>query len=269
MTTVPAAGDASRPCVSGCLRRQAVPGGEDRRRETAANEENARRSRSRVLSVNVGRAVQADWHGRTVRSSIWKSPVTGPVEARGVNLIGDAQADRKAHGGPDKSVYAYAAEDLDWWNGQLGLGLDPGSMGENLTTTGLDLSEAVVGDRWQVGSVQLQVTQPRIPCYKLGIRVGDDEFPQRFAEARRHGVYLRILTEGELQAGDEVHVVHRLAHGLRAVEVAHIFYDHHERAGELLCVPELAASWHRWARRILDTASHEGTEDAGQRRSPR
>lgn len=256
MTTVPAAsGGAARPSISGCLPRQAVRGGEHRRQETAAKEENARHSGSRVLSVNVGRPARTGWHGRTVRSSIWKSPVSGPVEARGVNLIGDAQADRKAHGGPDKAVYAYAAEDLDWWNGQLGSGLGPGSMGENLTTTGVDLSAAVVGERWQVGSVQLQVTQPRIPCYKLGIRVGDDQFPQRFAEARRHGVYLRILTEGELQAGDEVHVVHRPAHGLRAVEVAHIFYDHHERAGELLCVPELASSWHRWARRILGSGS--------------
>jgi len=206
----------------------------------------------RVLSVNVGRPAEMVWHGRTVRSAIWKAPVIGPVRVRGVNLTGDVQADGKAHGGPDKAVYGYAAEDLDWWRGQLGVEVGPGSMGENLTTSDLDLSEAVVGERWEIGSVVLQVTQPRIPCYKLGIRMGDDRFPQRFAEARRHGVYLRILAEGVLQAGDDIQVVDRPAHGLRAVDVAHIFYDQHHRAAELLGVAELAESWHRWARRVLD-----------------
>jgi len=131
----------------------------------------------RVLSVNVGRPAEMVWHGRTVRSAIWKAPVIGPVRVRGVNLTGDVQADGKAHGGPDKAVYGYAAEDLDWWRGQLGVEVGPGSMGENLTTSDLDLSEAVVGERWEIGSVVLQVTQPRIPSYKLGIRMGDDRFP--------------------------------------------------------------------------------------------
>ena len=186
-----------------------------------------------------------------VRSAIWKAPVAGPVRARGANLAGDAQADRKAHGGSDKALYAYAAEDLEWWSGQLGLKLGPGSMGENLTTAGLDLSEAVVGERWRVGTVVLQVTQPRIPCYKLGIRLGDDRSPERFAMARRPGIYLRILAEGTLQTGDEIQVVERPAHRFRAVEVAHIFYDRHHRAGELLGVAELAESWHHWARKVL------------------
>jgi MOSC domain-containing protein YiiM len=208
----------------------------------------------RVLSVNVGRPAETVWHGRTVRSAIWKAPVTGPVHVRGVNLVGDAQADRKAHGGPDKALYAYGAEDLCWWSGQLGVELGPGSMGENLTTSDLDLSEAVVGERWEIGSVVLQITQPRIPCYKLGIRMGDDGFPERFAGARRHRVFLRILAEGAFQAGDEIQVVDRPAHGLRAVDVAHIFYDEHHRAGELLSVAELAESWHRWARRVLAPA---------------
>ena len=216
---------------------------------------------SRLVSVNVGRPTEVAWRGRTVSTAIRKAPVAGPVRAQGVNLVGDAQADRKAHGGADKALYAYAAEDLAWWSGQLGLYVGPGSMGENLTTAGLELCEAVVGERWQVGGVVLQVTQPRIPCYKLGIRLGDDPFPERFAKARRPGVYLRILAEGELQAGDEIEV-ERPAHGLRAVEVAHIFYDQHHRAGELLCVAELAASWHRWARRILAGAGQEAVAES-------
>ncbi len=200
-----------------------------------------------VLSVNVGRPTEVVWHGRMVSTAIWKAPVVGPVAARGVNLAGDAQADRKAHGGPDKALYAYAAEDLAWWSGRLGRELGVGTLGENLTTSGLDLSEAVVGERWQAGGVLLQVTQPRIPCYKLGIRLGDDRFPERFADARRHGVYLRILAEGELRADDEIQVIERPGHGFRAVEVAHVFYDQHHRARELLGVAELAPSWHRWA----------------------
>lgn len=205
----------------------------------------------RVLSVNVGRPAERRWNGRLVRSGIWKSPVVGPVRVRGVNLEGDEQADRRAHGGPDKAIYAYATEDLAWWNERLGLELGAGGVGENLTTAGLDLSESVVGERWRIGSAELQVTQPRIPCYKLGLRVGDDRFPDCFAEARRLGVYLRILAEGELRAGDEVEVVDRPAHGLRALDVAHIFYSAPERAADLLSVPELAAWWHRWARRIV------------------
>ncbi len=223
--------------------------------ETSGGDRDADDARpARVLSVNVGRPIETLWHGRRVRSAIWKTPVTGSVRVRGKNLVGDAQADRKAHGGSDKALYAYAGEDLEWWSSQLGVELGSGSMGENLTTGGIDLSDAVVGERWQVGTVVLQVTQPRIPCYKLGIRVGDDQFPERFADARRHGVSLRILAEGALQAGDEIQVLERPAHGLRAVEVAHIFYDQHHRARELLCVAELAASWHRWARRMLAPA---------------
>ena len=167
---------------------------------------------------------------------------------RGVNLDGDGQADRKAHGGPDKALYAYAAEDERWWSAQLGVEVGPAGFGENLTTIGLDLNGAVVGERWQVGSALLQVTQPRIPCYKLGIRLGDDRFPERFAAARRHGVYLRIVREGALQAGDGIEVVERPAHGFGAVDVANIYYGDHRRAAELLGVAELPPSWHTWAR---------------------
>jgi MOSC domain-containing protein YiiM len=160
-----------------------------------------------------------------VTTGIWKAPVDGPVAVAGVNLAGDDQADRRVHGGPDKAVYAYAVEDYRWWAEQdLGSTMDggegqrdgdegdgeaafgPGTFGENLTTEGLDLTGATIGDRWTVGDVVLEVAQPRQPCFKLGIRMGDDHFPGRFERARRPGAYLRILREGSLAAGDAVHV---------------------------------------------------------------
>lgn len=208
-----------------------------------------------ILSVNVGRPREVTWRDRTVRSGIWKTPTQGRVALRGANLAGDDQADRRVHGGPDKAVYAYAAEDYRWWSEQLGVELPPASFGENLTTTGLDLDQAVVGETWRAGSALLQVTQPRIPCYKLGIRMGDDTFPERFADARRPGVYLRILQEGDLGPDDRVEVVSRPPHGFPALQVAVIYYDHPERAGELLAVAELAETWQHWAHRTLNHQS--------------
>src|SRR4051812_41988215 len=123
----------------------------------------------RVVSVNVGRPRTAPWRDETVTSAIWKEPVSGPVAVRGVNLDGDDQADRHAHGGPDKAVYAYALDDYRFWQQELGRATEPGLFGENLTIDGLDVSHAVIGERWQVGSAVVEVCQPRIPCYKLGI----------------------------------------------------------------------------------------------------
>ncbi len=139
----------------------------------------------RVESVNVGapRAVQVNGH--TVWTAIWKSPVEGRVPLRGVNLRGDDQADRTVHGGPDKAVYAYGAEDTEWWEAQLGVSLGPGAFGENLTVRGVPVSEATIGERWAVGSTVLEVAQPRLPCFKLGLRMGDPLFLKRFAAAGR------------------------------------------------------------------------------------
>ena len=117
----------------------------------------------RVASVNVGAVRTVAWRGGEVTTGIWKEPVVGPVAVRGVNLAGDDQADRSVHGGPDKAAYAYAQEDTAWWAGQLGRALGPGAFGENLTTSGLDLTNAVVGERWAVGSAVLEVSQPRVP----------------------------------------------------------------------------------------------------------
>jgi MOSC domain-containing protein YiiM len=125
--------------------------------------------RSEVVSVNVGRPRTVDWHGRRVTSGIWKEPVDGPVTIEGVNLAGDDQADRRVHGGPDKAVYAYAMEDYAWWATSIGPS-KPATFGENLTTAGIDLGASHIGDRWRVGTAILEVTQPRQPCFKLGVK---------------------------------------------------------------------------------------------------
>jgi MOSC domain-containing protein YiiM len=201
-------------------------------------------------SVNVGTPRAVRWRGRTVTTAIWKAPVAGRVAVRGVNLDGDHQADREVHGGVDKALYAYAAEDYAWWAGQLGHELGPGSFGDNLTTRGLEVGRAVTGERWRVGTALLEVAGPRTPCFKLGIRMGSQRFPRRFAAAGRPGAYLRILEAGEVAAGDPVEVVRRPAHGLTVAEVARIYHFDHARAARLLEAPELADTWKRWASRF-------------------
>ena len=176
---------------------------------------------ARLLSVNVGRPAQlAVRRGRPLMSAIGKAPVDGSVRVAGVNLEGDDQADRRVHGGPDKAVYAYAREDTTFWEGELGRSLGPGAFGENLTTEGLDVSGAVVGERWRVGSVELEVCQPRLPCNKLALRMGEPLMVKRFAQASRPGAYLRILREGSLGAGDVIEVLSRPAHGITVREVS-------------------------------------------------
>ena len=201
----------------------------------------------RVVSVNVGQPRTLDWLGQSVTTSIWKFPVAGRVAAQGVNLAGDAQADRRAHGGPDKAVYSYAQEDADWWAWELGRPLEPGSFGENLTLAGVDVTGAVVGECWAIGAAVFEVAQPRIPCFKLGARLGDPGFPPRFAAADRPGAYLRIVEAGEVGAGDAVRLVHRPAHGLTVGEVAHIYHHDRRRAADLLAAPELAFVLRGWA----------------------
>ena len=175
----------------------------------------------RLLSVNVGRPKQiAVRRGRPLMSAIGKAPVEGRVRVEGVNVAGDDQADRRVHGGPDKAVYAYAREDEAWWAEQLGREIPPGMFGENLTTEGLDVTGAVIGERWRIGTVVLEVAQPRIPCAKLGTRFGDLTMVKRFGEANRPGAYLRIVAEGELGAGDEIEVLSRPEHGITVAFVS-------------------------------------------------
>jgi MOSC domain-containing protein YiiM len=169
----------------------------------------------RLVSVNVGQPQQISVRrGRPLVSAIVKAPVDGRVRVAGINVAGDRQADRRVHGGPDKAVYAYAVEDTAWWAQQLETTLGAGVFGENLTLEGVEVSGAVVGERWRIGDVELEVCQPRLPCAKLGVRFGDLRMVRAFALAGRPGAYLRILREGELGAGDAVELLDRPDHGV-------------------------------------------------------
>ncbi len=208
--------------------------------------------RARVVSVNVGSPRLVRWRDRDVLTSIFKDPVEGRVAVRGVNIAGDDQADRTVHGGPDMAVYAYAREDIDWWSHELGAVLPAGVFGENLTLAGVAVTEAEIGERWRVNDVLLEVCAPRIPCYKLGIAMGEDGFPRRFAAAGRPGAYLRVRSEGTVAAGDSLIVEHRPGHGVTVQTVADAYHRDHSRAAEILAAPELTADWQDWARSQLD-----------------
>jgi MOSC domain-containing protein YiiM len=205
----------------------------------------------RIVSVNVGQPRSVNWRGRTVTTSIWKQPVTGRRGLQGVNVEGDDQADRRVHGGPTKAVYAYAAEDYGWWGTVLGRPLEPGTFGDNLTVTGNDLAASVVGERWRIGTALLRVTEPRIPCFKLGVRMGDAEFVGRFADAARPGTYLAIEAEGDVGAGDPIELVHRPDHGVTIGTVERAYHGHPELRECLLDVGDLSEAWRNWARRAL------------------
>jgi MOSC domain-containing protein YiiM len=201
-----------------------------------------------VLSVNVAEIREVPHGGRMVPTGIWKNPVAGRVAVRGVNVEGDEQADRAVHGGPDKALYAYAREDTDWWERDLERELPHGVFGENLTLRGVDVSGALIGERWRVGSVLLEVSEPRFPCWKLGARFGDPKMLKRFSAALRPGAYLRIAEEGELAAGDAVEIVKRPDHDLTIAGFAHAYLEDRSELPRLLEVPAVSKTWRDWVR---------------------
>jgi MOSC domain-containing protein YiiM len=208
----------------------------------------------RVETVNVGQPRTLTVGTVEVTTSIWKAPVVGRRRVSRVNVDGDRQADLRVHGGPDKAVYAYAAESEAWWAEQLtAADLPPGMFGENLTTRGVDVDGAVIGELWRIGTTVLQVRQPRVPCYKLAVRFDDPGMPRRFAKAGRPGAYLRVLEEGELGPGDVVTVEQRPGHGVTVADVAAAYHSHDARlAARLLDVDELDDGWKEWARTRVD-----------------
>jgi MOSC domain-containing protein YiiM len=199
---------------------------------------------ARVLSVNVGQPRQLSMRrGRPLMSAIVKAPVDGPVRVEGINVAGDRQADLRVHGGPDKAVYAYAREDMDWWERELGREIPDAMFGENLTVQGVDVTNAEIGERWRIGTVELEVCQPRLPCSKLGLRFQDLKMVKRFGEASRPGAYLRIVTEGTLRAGDEITVHPGPGHGitLATVSDALLLSEDDDLLAHVASAPRLAA----------------------------
>ena len=178
----------------------------------------------RVLSVNVGMPRQVVWRGKAVTTGIYKQPVEGPVPIRTLNVDGDRQADLRVHGGWDKAVYAYPSEFYELWSRERPeLQFGPGTFGDNLTTEGLLDGDVSIGDRFRVGTAEVVVTQPRIPCFKLGIRMGRDEFVTEFLERGLLGFYLAVAREGEVAAGDPIVELQRDPRGFRVAEVARLF----------------------------------------------
>ncbi|HET7388552.1 MAG TPA: MOSC domain-containing protein [Nocardioidaceae bacterium] len=176
-------------------------------------------TRVRVVSVNVGLPVDEEWAGNLRRTAIDKHAVAGPVRVRELGLEGDQVADTKHHGGIHQAVYAFAREDLDWWAKQLGAPVPAAMFGENLTTEGIDVNEAVVGERWRIGTALLQPISVRIPCTVFKNWLGVEGFDstawvKRFTAEARPGPYLRVLEAGELRAGDEIVVEERPGHGV-------------------------------------------------------
>jgi MOSC domain-containing protein YiiM len=198
---------------------------------------------SRVLSVNVGLPREAAWAG-IGRTSIDKAPVTGPVAVGRLGPAGDEPSDTRHHGGVDKAVYAFAREDLDLWAERLGEEIRDGQFGENLTTSGLDVNESEIGERWRIGDVLLEVTSVRTPCndFKSWMgRCGYDNraWVRRFAEEGRPGPYLRVLAPGTLRAGDELEVLHRPGHGVTVSTMFRALVTDHALLPELLRVDGL------------------------------
>lgn len=218
---------------------------------------------ARLVSINVGRAQPLTAGRRTVETGIVKMPLQGRVRVEGTGVAGDEQADLHLHGGPDKAVYAYAVEDYRWWGDALGAELAPGTFGENLTVNGVEVSGAVVGERWAVGSALLEVAQPRQPCFKLGLRMGDPGFVARFAAAGRPGAYLRIVEAGEVGAGDPVRVVERPAHGVTVAEVLRAVLGERAMWEHVLRAPQLPTELHAWLRQRLDAEARQSEVQAG------
>ncbi|HEY1378308.1 MAG TPA: MOSC domain-containing protein [Gemmataceae bacterium] len=200
-----------------------------------------------VVSVNVGKPRPVPWRGRTTLSAIFKEPVTGRVAVRRLNLDGDTQADLSVHGGPDKAVYAYPSEHYPWWHEQLpGAELPWAAFGENLTTAGLVETEVRIGDEYRVGTARLVATQPRLPCFKLGIRFGDQRMVKRFRLSGRPGIYFAVAGEGDLAAGDAIELVRTDEAAPTVTDVFRLIVDDRENVDELrraLRAPALAAVW--------------------------
>jgi len=213
-----------------------------------------------IVSLNIGLPRDVVWHGRTVTTGIFKEPVAGRVALRRLNLDGDREADLTVHGGPFKAVYCYPVEHYAPWTEELGRGALPmGAFGENLTTEGLDEDDVHIGDEFSIGTARVVVTQPRMPCYKLGIRFQDDGMVKRFLASRRTGFYLAVVREGDLGAGDAIVPAGEDPQRLRVADITRLYVarafdrDDVATAKKALEVAALPESWKEYLRdRLAD-----------------
>ena len=219
----------------------------------------------KLVSVNTGLPREVSWHGRMVTTAIFKEPVTGRVALHKLNLDGDRQADLTVHGGEHKAVYCYSLADYDYWKTEFpGRDLPMGMFGENFTLDdGKDglLEESVhLGDRFSVGTAEVAATQPRLPCYKLGLRFGSDDMVKRFLASGRTGFYVAVVREGEVSAGDEMKLMARGANAVAVSEITRLYVAKRYGEAEIravrlaLRVPELPESWKQYFRDRLRQA---------------
>ena len=219
---------------------------------------------ARVVSVNTGRVADlaiarrpdrsAGPGGRppeSLRSAIDKRPAGGAVLVSRLGLAGDEHGDTENHGGLEQAVYAYAREDLDWWTRRLGREVRNGEFGENLTTLGIDVTAALIGETWRIGELVVQVTSPRIPCETFKAWTGEDHWVRRFAAGGRPGAYLRVLAEGEIRAGDDIDVLSRPDQRVTVAESMLAYYGDADLMQTLLTVPGRGAKWDDIAVRVL------------------
>jgi len=219
----------------------------------------------RLLSVNVGLPQDLSWHGRTVYTAVWKRPVDGPVQVRRLNIDGDGQGDLAGHGGENRAVFVYQIESYQYWQDQLGRDdFEYGQFGENFTVTGLGDDQVCIGDRYRIGEAVFEVTQPRVTCYRVGIRMNDPQIPALLVSRHRPGFYLRVLREGAVQAGDDIEQVDSGPQAMTVAETDALLYlPGHPRKQLLraLQIPALSEGWKASFRAMLDQPEAGGAAE--------
>jgi MOSC domain-containing protein YiiM len=212
----------------------------------------------KLISIQVGLPREVMWKGRSITTGIFKEPVAGPVMLRTLNLDGDKQADLSVHGGPTKAVYAYPAEHYEKWRREFAsMALPAGMFGENLTIEGLLENEVNIGDRFRIGEAEVRATEPRMPCYKLGIKFGRPDIIKRFLVSKRTGFYFSVLLEGKVRAGDRIERIDRDESGVSMDDVVRLYsskpdLDTLRRAIDSKWLPE---SWRSYFRHQLEKHS--------------
>jgi MOSC domain-containing protein YiiM len=213
----------------------------------------------KIISVNVGLPRLVLHNGEPVSTGIFKEPVAYRVMMRTLNLDGDRQSDLSVHGGPEKAVYVYPSEHYDFWKHELpDMELPWGVFGENFTTTGLLETEVNIGDKFRIGMAEVMVTQPRMPCYKLGIRFGRADIIKRFLLSEHTGFYLSVLKEGEVGAADEIELLQKNASGIKVVDVTRLYStdkDNVDLMRRLIAMEELPESWRGYLQKRLHNLS--------------